>query len=235
MSCHINISCLLQLLDDVLSLNRIFDEGLALLLVSADQSLCFQVFENLLNLLRGKIILLSMFYKFGFGAVGIRIFRGFCGPHVDDPPEDLLLPCAQVLLRQLSVIQIKSLLYEVLGSWDLKSLPFGIWMRAFCRGCHPILPPMSLLFLAFSHLAEMLFAPRRILSKLRPIASTQPDRTSLEGTVIFCVCSGIISLPKFSAVMLLMRLTAYFPFEGEIIDHPIIGASATTYSPGIKS
>jgi len=51
---------------------------------------------------------------------------------------------------------------------------------------------------------------------------------------MFCVGTVIILLPKFSMVVLLVRLTAYLPSDGEVSDHPVSNISTTEYSPGIR-
>lgn len=56
---------------------------------------------------------------------------------------------------------------------------------------------------------------------------------TFDGTVSFCIGAGIILLPKFSMVVLQVRLTAYFPFGGAVNDHPVSKTSATAYSPGV--
>ena len=59
-------------------------------------------------------------------------------------------------------------------------------------------------------------------------------RVESAGAVIFCVGAGIILLPKLSMVVLLVRLTAYLPSNGEISAHPFSRFSTTEYSPGTR-
>jgi hypothetical protein len=60
------------------------------------------------------------------------------------------------------------------------------------------------------------------------------EKVGIAGAVMFCVGTVIILLPKFSMVVLLVRLTAYLPSDGEVSDHPVSNISTTEYSPGIR-
>ena len=63
---------------------------------------------------------------------------------------------------------------------------------------------------------------------------TLAEDVTFESAVAFCIGAGIILLPKFSMFAFLVRLTAYFPSDGEVSNHPGSKFSTTVYSPGAK-
>jgi len=69
-----------------------------------------------------------------------------------------------------------------------------------------------------------------VFTSILPLAK----KVVFAGEVMFRVGAGIILLPKFSMVVLLVRLTAYFPSDGVVRFHPISKFSTTAYSPGTR-